>query len=238
MWAKESSAYRASLLCAKCFTSGYHFTHPTDLGGRDVAPLHRCRQGGSEHLSNLPNFSQPESGSTEISVVSLTPNQCCLLLGGHLETPQSPVSIWAEGDGNYTWRCNSWASSSEGGSWGPFRVSVELQVPVDVMICRVGWKTHCTFGFLKPHHILVICHPRQAGEGENKTWEQMVSYGEKELVPAVLFIYIGWQMEFLSWMPLWSSLMLWILPLCCPLPHHPLPTSLSLLIRKEGSQPR
>lgn len=59
-------------------------------------------------------------------------------------------------------------------------------------------KKKCTVSFLKPHHILVIYHPIKAEEGKNKIWEQVVSYGEKGLAPAALFVYIGRQMEFLS----------------------------------------
>lgn len=83
------------------------------------------------------------------------------------------------------------------GLMGPFQVSMELQIPMDVKIYQVGRKK-CTFGVLKPHHILVIYHPIKAEEGKNKMWEQVVSCGERGLVPAVLFIYIEWQMEFLS----------------------------------------
>ena len=59
-------------------------------------------------------------------------------------------------------------------------------------------KKKCTVSFLKPGHILVIYHPTKAEEGKHKIWEQVVSYGEKGLAPAMLFVYIGRQMEFLS----------------------------------------
>lgn len=61
-----------------------------------------------------------------------------------------------------------------------------------------SWLEQMHLWSLKPHHILVIDHPVKAEEGKNKMWEQVVSCGERGLVPAVLFIYIEWQMEFLS----------------------------------------
>lgn len=68
-------------------------THTTVLGAHVSPPFHRCRHGGPENFKNLPNFSQSESGSAETPTqVSLTPNWCFLLLGGHLEAPQAPLS--------------------------------------------------------------------------------------------------------------------------------------------------
>ena len=58
-----------------------------------LPPFHRCTHGGPENLSNLHNFSQSKSGSTEISIqVSLIPNWGFLLLVGHLEAPQASLS--------------------------------------------------------------------------------------------------------------------------------------------------
>lgn len=48
-----------------------------------------------------------------------------------------------------------------------------------------------TFSFLKPHHVLVIDHPVKAEESKSKRRDQMVSSGEKGLVPLCLCVQDG-----------------------------------------------
>lgn len=233
------------------------------LRGGDLAPISQMEAWGLREFKPLAQLLTARKWQHWDFSLSLTPNcvlcfrflfrsfkdtsgPCQYLSWGGWELPQqgwsSPASTSDGGGGG-----------GEGGLLGTFPSlcgRASTRGGEDLLSCLGGKNAPLAFW----SHILVISHPIKTG-GQNQNSGGGRTSGflcRKGLVPAVLLVYIGRWMEFLSWMPgvrvshpLNSfSVLSWDREphkikkgLQCLLLSHPLPTSTSLLIRKEGSQP-